>query len=251
MIKLGFLCLNFILFFSCSLSPLTREGGSDLKNSKKVDHFIFKDPSGEYILKREVLSSKSKVKVRQTLYSPDDMNNALEKSVTINQYGTVGTSKELAIRPIVSQFSIWFEKEKFFSQLKLNMSKKKFDIYLDSPEEKWKGKSESNPLKGTKFCWFSQLPECLKRIINNSKKAKFISGFIVVWDSFPYYNEQYQKLSGKLYSPASVKFDGEYGKTFRFSIELEGQIIFYHYDKNLTFQKMVWVSQGITVEKND
>lgn len=247
--NLGILILGLLFFSSCSISTLRP---SNPQKTNFVNHYVFKDPSGEYILKREVLKSKSNIKVRQTLYLPTDLNTTLEKSVTIAEYGTIGKSekKELAIRPVASQFSIWFEKKKYFSQLKTNKAKKSIEVYLDSPEKNWQGTSSESFVKGTKFCWFGQLPECLQRIINNSKKSKFTSGFVIVWDGFPYYNEQYQNLSGKLFSPASIKFDGKYENLYRFAIEVEGQILFYHYDSDMNFQKMIWVSQGITVERN-
>ena len=249
MIKLGLICLSLIVFNSCTQRKKIKQNST--KNH--IDHYIYKDPSGEYILKREVLEDSRQIKLRQVLYLPSDLTTALEKSVTISDYGTIGKSekKALAIRPIASQFSIWFDKNKYFSQMKLNKRQKSLELYLDSPEKKWKGKSDKKFIRGSKFCWFSQLPECLKRIINNTKKSKLNSGFVIVWDSFPYYNEQYQNLSGKLFTPASIRFDGKFGKSYRFAIEVERQVIFYHYDKNLNFEKMLWISQGITLEKNN
>jgi hypothetical protein len=247
--KLGLLCFVFCFIFSCS----QRQNSKNSNKRNQTTHFVYKDPSGEYILKREVIEDPKRVKLRQALYLPSDMTNALEKSVTISEYGTVGKSEKssLAIRPIASQFSIWYDKNKYFSQMKLNKQRKSFDLFLNSPDKKWQGNSEKKFVKGSKFCWFSQLPECLKRIINNSKKSKILSSFIIVWDSFPYYNEQYQNISGNLFIPASLKFDGKFAETYRFAVEFERQVIFYHYNKNLNFEKMVWVSQGITVEKNN
>lgn len=249
MIRIVLVCLVTIFLNACA----QRERTNTKYNKNQTNLYLFKDPSGEYILKREVLQSLKQIKLRQALYLPSDMENALEKSVTVSEYGTLTKSGKttLAIRPVASQFSIWFDKQKYFSQIKLNKEKKNFELYLDSPDNKWKGKSEKEFIRGSKYCWFSQLPECLKRIINNTKNSKLASSFVIVWDSFPYYNEQYQKLSGKLFTPASLRFDGKFGQLYRFAVDVEGQVIFYHYDKNLIFEKMTWISQGISLEKNN
>ena len=67
------------------------------------------------------------------------------------------------------------------------------------------------------------------------------------FDGFPYYSEQLQNLSGQLYTLASVYYDGEFDKTYRFGVNVENQIIFYHFNYELEFERMFWISQNITM----
>lgn len=240
----------FLLFLSCS--PKIFDSTKKTKiNSNKVSYFLFKDVSGQYIVKREVIQNQKQLVLRQTLFPPGAEKSPLEKSVTVTKFGAVKNKgkKYLASRPFASQYSIWFEKKEFFTQMKLNVQKKGLDVYLKSPEAKWQGKSFEKLPKGLKYCWFSQIPDCIKRIIKLDKKSMKPSSFYIVWDGFPYYSEQLQRLSGRPYTLANVYFDGEFDKTYRFGVNVENQIIFYHFNFDLEFERMFWVAQAITMVK--
>lgn len=239
--KIIFICLFFLI--SCSQSIKKNQ-----ESSQNTNYFLLKDASGEYLLKRELLQSTNRIQLRQSLFSSTDLQNPLEKSITISEFGVV-KNKSIAIRPIASQFSIWFEKKKYFSQMKLNLKTKSFDIYLDSPEKKWQKKYSTKFVNGTKFCWFSQLPECVRKFAQLEKKKRVPVSFTLVWDSFPYYGEQYQGMAGKIFSQASIKFDSEQKSTLGYAVSVEGQVILYHFNQELEFEKMFWISQGITIIK--
>lgn len=244
-----FLVVLSLVFCSCSFSP--KNQSTPKKNS--LNFFLFKDASGEYILKRELIRTKTKIQLRQSLFLSSNQNQPLEKSISISDFGSVNSKngKIMATRPMASQFWIWFEKQKYFSQTKLNLKTKKLDILLKSPEEKWNKKYSVNFPKGTKFCWFNQIPECIQKLFALERKSNIPQNFTIVWDSFPYYNEQYQGLAGNIFSQATVKYDGEFEGTYRFAVASENQIIFYHYNKDYEFEKMFWVSQGITLIKSN
>jgi hypothetical protein len=240
-----------ILFTSCAAIPNLGTKKEENSYGNTINYFLFKDVSGQYIVKREKIENEKQLVLRQTLFPPGNEKSPLEKSVTVAKLGTVNHKgkRYVASRPYASQFSIWFEKKEFFSQLKLNVAKKGMDVYLKSPDEKWQGNKFKELPKGLKFCWFSQVPECLKRITKLDRTKKKSITFYIVWDAFPYYSEQLQNLSGQLYSLASVYYDGEFDKTYRFGVNVENQIIFYHFNYELEFERMFWIAQNITMVK--
>lgn len=241
--------LILILIFLTSCSHNKRE--SETKNLNTFSYFSFKDLSGEYIVKREVNLKNSKIALRQTLFLPGNEIAPLEKSVSVASLGFIKTnnSKVRAIRPVASQYSIWFEKKEFFSQFKLNIKKKGLDLYLKSPEKKWQGTQFISLPKSSKFCWYSQVPECLKKIAKLERKSRQPIHFFIIWDNFPYNGEQYEGASTEAFSAATVAFDAKVDKTYRFSVSVNQQLIFYHYNFDLEFERMVWIAQGITMIK--
>jgi hypothetical protein len=123
-------------------------------------------------------------------------------------------------------------------------------VELNSPEEKWKGKTSVAIPKGRLFCFFSQIPDCLflSQLLSKSLKAKSeLLNFNVVWDGFPYIQDQYASVGSKLFSAATVKYDGEDKKNLRFVVEVDGQSILYHFSKSFDLVRMFWIAQGISV----
>lgn len=218
-----------------------------LSNNK--EEFILKDRSGEFILQREVKLNRGEVATRITVVSPSNSTFASEKTISISKLGVSGTSRIL--RPDISQHEIWYEKERYFSQLKTNIKTKSLDILMKSPEEKWKGEKSVPYPKGKIFCFFSQLPECVKfyGLLNPDREVGY--SVIIIWDNYPYHNEAYLKLSNLPFQSAAFSFDGEYNDGLRYKLELSNQIIFYEFDVNRQFDKMYWIAQGITlIRKN-
>jgi hypothetical protein len=237
-----------ILFSSCA--QLQVEKNPKEKN-QNLSYFLFKDISGEYIVKRELIESPNQIINRQSLFTIENTQTPLEKTVTVMNFGTIGKkNKKPASRPTASQHSIWFEQKEFFSQMKLDMKQKKMEVYLKSPEEKWNGKKYENLPKTHRFCWFSQIPDCVKKLFKLQSFNKEPQSFILIWDNFPYHNEQLQNMSGNLFSNANIAYDGDVDNTHRFAVSFDGQIILYHYDKNFGFEKMFWIAQGIAMVKD-
>jgi hypothetical protein len=230
-----------IFSLSCSL-PST-----SLKNYSGKSYFTFEDPSGVYTLKRELAETNKKIQLRQQLFKGQDEGNPLEKSITISEVGKVKENK--SIRPMISQFSIWFEKKKYFSQLKLNKKDRGMDLILKSPEKKWNKNKKIKFEKGIVFCWLSQIPECLRRANYLSKDKELKRRFKVIWESFPYYTEQYRNLTANVFSDAIISYDGVFRDHLKFAVQVDNQLIIYHFSKKLEFKKMFWVSQGISIIK--
>ncbi len=134
--------------------------------------------------------------------------------------------------------------------MNINLKSKAMTVTSESPEPKWNG-TQSIPFpKGKNFCFFSQIPECLYHghILETAleNKAKTFP-FYVIWESFPYTSEQYSGVGKTLFSVATIKFDGEIKKLFRYIIEVEGQVMMYQFNRSFELHNISWIPQGITI----
>lgn len=237
--------LLLLLVFSCN--KLHRK-----TNFTGTSYYTYKDPSGTYILKRDVVETKSKIQLRQKLLGRGASSKPLEKSITLSQVGVIKTKtgNSLSIRPYISQFSIWFEKNKYFSQFKLNKKEKKLDLIMRSPEEKWNKTQSLSVERGKVFCWFSQIPECLRRANLLIREKNKVRSFVVIWESYPYYTEQYQKVPSEVFSRGMVYYDGYFEGNLKYNVRIGDQTLIYHFSEDNDFEKLFWISQGISITRN-
>lgn len=244
--NLKILLLNFCLivfFVSCSSS-------SKISIIPSQYFYQYKDSSGEYSLRRTVKRHKSKLVTKVELLPLGVTSGELEKTISVSVLGN-RQNHSPTLLPEVSQHQVWFEKKRYFSQIKLNRKHRRLDIVLESPEKKWQG-TETHKLPSTNLlCFFQQIPECLKRaeMLFTSKK-KQVSLF-VVWEAYPFYSETYEKLSGTPYTKATWRLEKIDKNGRQYSLNLANQIIFYHFNNQLEFETMFWVAQGITVQKGE
>ena len=176
----------------------------------------------------------------------------VEKSVTVSQVGSVrdGKGRALVMRPMASEFTVWLEGKKYSSKMQLDTKRKSMRVTLDSPEQKYRGQSEIPFPRGKYFCFFSQIPECLyhNQILiqaHENKKRNF--DFYIVWDNYPYVQEQLTNIGKNLFSHASVKYDGEPKGRIRYIIEVEEQVLLYQFTKSFELTGYSWISQGINM----
>jgi hypothetical protein len=227
----------------------------------QLSKYNLKDNSGEYTLQREVgFSSKNEV-VAKIKVSDDkgNLSRPSEKIVAISDYGQLKTEKQKikVLRPKASSYEIWLEGKKHSNKITMNLKKKSLDVFLDSPVMEWNGKqSFSFPTDSPLFCFFSQVIECasvtdfLGRAIRK-KQGKM--NFYVIWNGYPFFSEMYSNIPRKLFSKAELVYENKISpKEHRFSLNVEGQKIFYHVGQDASFEKLFWVSQGFSlVKKND
>jgi hypothetical protein len=239
--------LIFIFFTSCS-SILSSGSPKEIKQ-----RYAFIDGSGKYIISREHKLLKNKLISRSQISSNQGSAiKPLEKSIMVSQLGSIKekTNRIQVMRPFASEFTVWLEGKRYNSKMRLDVRNKAMVVELTSPEEKWKGKSSIPFPKGKQFCFFSQIPDCLyhNQFLTKAlaRKGENLS-FYVVWDGYPYIQEQYTGVGSKLFSPAVVRFDGEHKKAHRYLVEVEGQSIIYNFSKNFDFVRMFWIAQGISI----
>lgn len=238
--------LSLFLLSSCS----TFKSGPP-KEGRQT--YAYVDGSGRFGFTREhkLLNKKliSRTQITETMGSTA---KPLEKSIMVSQLGSVKTRKgrAMVMRPFASEFSVWLEGKRYDSKLRLDAKNKAMTVDLKSPEAKWNGRSSVPFPKGTQFCFFNQVPDCLyhgqllEKAIENKGERQ---AFYVVWESYPYLQEQFSGIGSKLFAPAVVKYEGEQKSQHRFLVEVGGQAIVYHFSKSFDLVRMFWIAQGISI----
>lgn len=216
-------------------------------NASKRD-FLYKDMTGEFNVQIEKKSGSKKLITKNQLYIGLDVDTPLEKTITVSKRGVLKfKSHNLpSLRPEVAQHTIWFEKQKFFSQLKVDPKKRKLVVTMVSPEKEWNGVKEYNFPKGNIFCFFTQLPDCLK-IHGLLKIGKKKVPIVVIWDSFPYHVEQFRDVSEGPFQTAQVYIERVGKGGTQVGVGFGNQIILYDFNSDELFNKMFWIAQGITM----
>ena len=238
----------FFLLILSGCSNLTRGTPSEGKTI-----YSYVDGSGSYKLIRESKLLKQKIGTRiQLLDTKGGNQRVVEKSILISQIGSIKSRNKrlLTVRPSASEFTVWLEGKKYFSSMKLDPKNKSMKLTLDSPEKRWQGTSQVKFPAGKYFCFYNQLPECLYHnylliLANENRDQKF--DFIVVWDGYPYIQDQLTRVGKNLFASATLKFDGENKGLFRYIVEVEGQMILFQMSKSFDLVKVAWITQGITV----
>ena len=238
--------LSLFLLAACSnlITGSPKEGKSN---------YAYVDSSGRFSFSREHKLIKTKL-ISRTQISASQGNSAkpLEKSIMVSQLGTIKEKKGrvLVMRPFASEFTVWLDGKKYESKIRLDPKNRAMTVDLDSPEEKWKGRTSVPVPKGKQFCFFGQIPDCLyhnqflKKAIENKGERL---AFFVVWDSYPYLQEQFSGVGTKLFAPAVVKYEGERKAQHHFLVEVGGQAIAYHFSKSFDLVRMFWIAQGISI----
>ena len=241
--------LLFLTGIIVSCSSASRQTAQRIDSGKSV--FYLKDRSGEFIVERSVKVASGKIVVKREVFSPNEMNEPLEKTITVASLGKVKTKagQRPGLRPEVAQHTIWYEKNKFFSQLKVNPGKRALDAVMESPEAKWQGERSFPIPKGSVFCFFSQIPECAKvhGLLGEDSRAKQIQ---IIWDNYPYHQEMYEGVSGDPFERAVWAFDKKSSGQSRYGLLVGTQLILYEFDAEENFKNMFWVSQGISFTSN-
>jgi hypothetical protein len=196
---------------------------------------------------------KKKLVTRTQILVPSaGSDRVVEKSITVSQVGSVrdGKSRALIVRPLASEFTVWLEGQKYSSKMQLDTVRKSMRVTLDSPDPKWKGQSFIPFPRGKQFCFFTQIPDCLyhNQILSRALEEKKQSfDFYVVWDNYPYVQDQLNNVGKNLFSHASVKYDGEPKGRIRYIIEVEDQVLIYQFSRNFELKSYSWISQGINM----
>jgi hypothetical protein len=249
----------FIIFLLSSCAYVNQVIHTEKKTSnnslKLSQEYILKDKAGTFYLKREAgISKKDKdFVVKKMILSEDDKSLPLEKSITISKPGSL-KGKINILRPQISQYSVWFEKRKYFSEMKILPNEKKLQINLSSPQKKWNGKKEvSFPEGSGLYCFFSQVVECAKFnnfISESTKRGLGEMNFHIIWEGYPYFHAQYDNLPSKVFSRAKMSYEGMNPQGQRkYSLSFDNQTLFYLLDKQDKIVGEYWVSQGYSLER--
>ncbi len=222
----------------------------DLPQGKRT--YSLSDIGGTFAQRRAYQLAGTTIGSRSQLLGRAGSGKVLEKSITVSQVGSVKGRKARVktVRPFASEFTVWLEGKMYQSKMQLSEKTRSMTVSMDSPEPKWTGTRDFPFPKGKYFCFFGQIPECLyhtyllQRARDNPRQA---IGFHVLWDSYPYNQEQFTGVGNNLFAAASVKFDSENKNLFRYIVEVDGQSILYYFSRRGELVKMAWVAQGISL----
>lgn len=242
--------------FLLLLASCASTSKSNLKKEliRGEERFTYTDKNGTFLVKLSSGFNKKEnnlITKRSLEVTNRDSDNVLEQSVVLSEIGVLKKNKTI-LRPKISQYSVWFEGKKYFSELKLNPAKKAIDVKMVSPETQWSGVKQIK-LPNTKalYCFFSQVVECAKTVGFISQAIAKETGsmnFYVIWEGYPYLNETFSDFPSELFSKAQFEYDGKTKEDERrFNLKVSGQSIFFVVDKNEQMKKMFWVSQGISM----
>ncbi|MFA6236994.1 MAG: hypothetical protein WC635_06670 [Bacteriovorax sp.] len=245
-----------LLLVSSQLASCASTKSVSLKKelARDEERFTYTDKNGTYLVKLSSGFNKKEntLVTKRSLEMIDKENdNILEQTIVLSDIGSI-KKKRTILRPKLSQYSVWFEGKKYFSELKLNTQKKSIEVKMVSPEAQWNG-TKLFKLPNTKalYCFFSQVIECAKTAGFISKAIQKESGsmnFYVIWEGYPYLNETFSDFPLELFSKAQLEYDGKIKEQEkRFNLKVAGQSIFFIVDENKQMKKMFWVSQGISM----
>jgi hypothetical protein len=241
--------LALIAFASCA-SHKPELSQSVVRNNAKT--YSYRDVSGQFEYAREVKLEKAKLASRvQVMASGEQKDKLLEKTFAISSIGSVKTNRgrALAIRPEISQHTVWLEGKRYFSQMKMNLKKRKLEVIMESPESKWNGTKELTLPKGRIFCFYSQLPECLvaSGLLVRNQNSRNPVYFYLIWDSWPYHQEHFTGLTASAFVKASVSLERKEKNVLRHVVEVNGQIMNLHFSNDGSFIRMFWTTQGLSI----
>lgn len=242
LIKTLKILFSLLCFVSCAVQQTQKI------NLPKNNKFYFKDTTGEYVLEKDIQLNKEKIISRDQIISRD--NVVLEKTISLTQVGKV-SNNQIALRPWASDFTVWFDQKKHQSKSRLDIKNRELDYSIFRPEGT-KTKTFTFP-SGTFFCYFAQIPECLiysgylKKIISDRSTLDFI----IVWPNYPFANEQYERIPNEPFTIAKLAYENKQKDHHVLELSFSGQILFYHFAENFRFDKMYWIAQGISIERQE
>ena len=244
----GMLFIISILGLSCS--NLLKLGRSNKRYSEQK--FSFNDKSGQFSMVRTSGLTKSKKFVTKEKILPHKSWDGLplEKAVLISSFRKWNDIS--IIRPKISQRTYWFNKKKYFSEVKLAEQKNVLRLKWKGPEDlKFKTKTHNFPKTKRLYCFIGQLIECIKEtgFFYKSMKEKVGSVFLtIIFDGYPYFNKQYQGLREEIFAQGEFVFDDKIkGNLFRYALNFKDHSITYFVDKSGNFVDKFWISQGLSV----
>jgi len=243
--------LALISFNGCAFFKAVK-GGQE-SSAGPTTLYELNDTSGRFILKRDSFVNKKDNTsiVKRKVYLPENSKKELEKSVAISDIGSLDKKVQI-LRPRRSQYIVWLEGKKYQTDMTLDQKSRSLIVKMLSPESKWNGTQKVPFPKGTGvYCFFSQLVECISRTgffeMATNKNAGEIN-FHIIWDGYPYFQEQYSDIPNEVFTRAQAGFEGKTeGGERRITIMFEGQSIFLNINENEGFSKLFWVSQGLTI----
>ncbi|WP_419172830.1 hypothetical protein [Halobacteriovorax sp.] len=239
------------LFFITSCSLMSLEKSVELKPAEI--RFKQVEVSGEYLVKTRTGFGKNNSFIKKIeVVSMHNENNAFEKTITISKKREIMPKVEF-LAPFEYESTYYLNKDTYTVRGKVDWRRREIVYNLNSPEYKWLGQKRYKFTDDIKaLCFYSNLIECAKISGFISKAIEKRNGdmsFHVLWESYPYFQEQYINMPKEIVSKAVLTFDSFDKKgNYRFLLSVGGQSIVYTLNKNLNLVGHYWAAQGLTKE---
>jgi hypothetical protein len=248
--KLTSVLILIFIFSGCARSPRKVTKANSVALLKRASYFFrLQENSGEYFLKKENgWTNKNNFTTRRELKDADQ-TKTLEKSISFSKSGNLKNGLKI-LRPDRSQYVVWFNKKKYSTITKVNERNKSIEVIVNSPEARWKGKKEvAFPSSTMAYCYFYQVIECAANmgfIQKAPKLSQMMLDFYIIWEGYPFIQEQYAGLPNNVFTKASLSYDGKNDNgDMKFSLRFNDQMIAYVIDRKFRNYRMFWVSQGL------
>lgn len=242
----------FSLFLSsCAFIKEISKKEPNESKAKVKNEYRLKDESGQYSLSRETgpgQNGKTFVVKRKLKTAGNQKAKTLEKSISIS------LREKESLTPKISQFSVWYNKLRHFSQIELEEGKKQLKVTWESPDPKFNG-IKYYPIKDDEniFCFFTQIIDCARHkdfLEDASNGDADELKMTIIWDGHPFFQQQLINFNTSIMSSAVLKYDGKNRRGHRrFSLKVEGESIFYFVDKKEKMVGKYWISKGLTIER--
>lgn len=243
---------RLFLLVLLSLSCATQQNTNPSNYQKD---YSFKDLSGEFLLRVESGRKDKEFFFKKKLSGISD-GKEYEKSIAISQLGKLKTRNGPinSLRPKISQMTVWFDKQEYFSQVKVLPRTRELEVKTRSPEKEWNGvKKYDFPNTKGLFCFFSQLVDCIRVtgfLHKSMEKASGRMNFTIIWDGYPFVNSQYKGLNEEPFTRAMFEYDSKSENLVKYNLSFNNQIMFYHIDENKVLKKRFWVAEGLSQISN-
>lgn len=247
-----FLALALVVFLGgCAHKLKENKSGGAILLKRASYHYSIQENSGEYFLAKDNGWTNGNTFTTKRILKSSDQTTTLEKSISFSKTGRLKNGVRL-MRPEQSQYVVWFNKQKYSSVIKVDDKKKSIKISVKSPEAKWNGSREVPfPSSTTAYCYFYQLIECAANMgyVGKSKNlGSMLLDLYIVWEGYPFIQEQYSGIPNSVFTKASLSFDGKNDNgDLKYSLRFADQMIAYVVDKKFRFYRMFWISQGLAM----
>ncbi len=216
--------------------------------------YRLKDKAGTFDFRRESGNADKEGKlqaVKQIISETTNKKLVMERSVVLAKVGSVKNGVRI-LRPEKSEYVVWFDGQEYSTKMEIDEKNRSMQVTLVSPDASFSGVSSHAFPEGTGvYCFFSQLLECVSAVgfIDKAVSSKGGSmNFHIVWEGWPFFQQQYTNLREEVFSGATLTFDGESENgILRFSLSVSDQIIFYHVQKDGLLRAIFWPAQGMSI----
>ncbi|EQC46933.1 hypothetical protein [Bacteriovorax sp. Seq25_V] len=234
------------MFSSCAYLNLDK-----IEVKPEEASFVQTEEAGSYKVQRSIGYNKDKDFISKTLITDMEKPDVVvEKSVTFSEVYELNKDSKI-FRPIKSEAIYFLNGQKYVTKLALDYKKEIVRITMDSPEDQWNGTKEYSMPKGNgAICFYSIVTECavVSSFFENAvKNNSGTMNFILVWEGYPYFHEQFLNLPPTPITEATISYDGRNSAGFyRFTLNAGGQSQFYFINKNGQLVNHYWSSQAYT-----